>query len=137
MLFNAYAAKMRQKRIIGRYRAPKPDFWQQADLTRFDALWGGETAAYYLTRYLKPEIITIYTHRPINDLILDLKLRKDDNGDVEIRDKFWTFDTVETNQKLVPPLLVYADLIATEDTRNIQTAKMIYGDYLERYLRED
>ncbi len=133
----AYAAKMRPKRMIGRYHGPKPDFWQQADLTRFEALWGGETAAYQLTRYLKPEITTIYANKPINDLVLNLKLREDNKGDVEIRDKFWTFDTVETDRTLVPPLLVYADLIATGDARNIETAKMVYGDYLERRLRED
>jgi len=133
----AYAEKIRPKRVIGLYRGPGPDFWRQADLTQFQALWGGETAAYQMTRYLKPEITTIYARRPINDLVLKLKLRKDNDGDVEIREQFWAFDTIEANQKLVPPLLVYADLIATGDARNIETAKRIYGDYLERHFRED
>jgi hypothetical protein len=134
---NAYIEKLRPKTILGRYKFNRPDFWQQADLTRLDALWGGETAAYMMTRYLKPETTTIYADRPFNDLILDLKLRRDNNGDVEIRERFWNFDTVEENQIIVPPILIYADLIATGDARNIETAKLIYDDYLEKHIGEN
>ncbi len=134
---DAYVEKLRPKIILGRYKFTRPDFWQQADLTRLDALWGGETAAYMMTRYLKPEITTIYADRPFNDLILDLKLRRDNDGDVEIRERFWNFETIEDNQKIVPPLLVYADLIATGDARNIEVAKIIYDDYLETYLAQE
>jgi hypothetical protein len=134
---DAYIEKLRPKKIIGQFRGVKPDFWQQTNLTPLEALWGGETAAYLMTRYLKPEITTIYADKPFNNLILDLKLRKDKNGNVEIRERFWNFNTIEENQKIVPPLLVYADLIATGDARNVETAKMIYDDYLERHIGEN
>lgn len=133
----AYAEKLRPKGLIGRYEGQKPDFWQQADLTPFHALWGGETAAFQLTRYLRPEITTIYARKPVNDLIVNLKLRKDEEGDIEIREQFWTFTTMEADQRLVPPLLVYADLTATGDARNMETAIRIYGEYLERHLGEN
>ena len=74
--------------------------------------------------------------RPVNNLIIDLKLRQDRNGDIELREKFWEFDTEGTDRAVVPPLLVYADLLATGDTRNIETAKVIYSDYLQRQLTE-
>ena len=133
----AYAEKLRPKKLIGRYKATKPEFWQQEEIDRVDAQWGGEVAAYRLTRYLKPEIVTIYTRKPVHNLTLDLKLRQDKNGDVELRERFWKFDPTEPNKNVVPPLLVYADLMATGDPRNIETAKMVYDDYLQRYIGQD
>ncbi len=134
---DAYIEKLRPKTIFGRYKFNKPELWQQADLTQLDALWGGETAAYMMTRYLKPEITTIYAGRPFKNLLLDLKLRRDKDGDVEIHERFWNFDTIEENQNIVPPILVYADLIVTGDARNIETAKLIYDDYLEKHIGEN
>lgn len=133
----AYAEKLRPKKLLGRYKATKPDFWQQAEITHLDAQWGGEVAAYRLTRYLKPEIVTIYTRKPVNNLILDLKLRQDKNGDVEIRERFWKFENPDFDKTIVPTLLVYADLLATGDTRNIETAKQLYNDYLQRLIEQD
>ncbi|MBC3833208.1 hypothetical protein H8K33_16990 [Undibacterium amnicola] len=37
---------------------------------------------------------------------------------------------------MVPPLLVYADLMATGDARCIETAKMIYDEHVARLLAE-
>lgn len=133
----AYAEKLRPKRLIGRYKATRSEFWQQEEIDRVDAQWGGEVAAYRLTRYLKPEIVTIYARKPVHNLTLDLKLRQDKNGDIELRERFWRFDPTEPNKTVVPPLLVYADLMATGDPRNIETAKTIFADYLKRQFTED
>ena len=40
-------------------------------------------------------------------------------------------------QGIAPPLLVYADLMATGDDRNIETAGIIYDKYLVRPDRQD
>ena len=133
----AYAEKFRTKKLIGKFTGTKPDFWQHAELDRFDAQWGGEVAAFRLTRYLKPEIITIYTRRPIHDLTLGLKLRQDKNGNIELRERFWKCENPELDKTMVPPLLIYADLMATGDTRNIEAAKQLYNDYLQRYIDQD
>lgn len=37
----------------------------------------------------------------------------------------------------VPPLLIYADLMATGDARAIEAAEVIYDKYLARLIRED
>lgn len=134
---NAYIEKLRPKIIIGKFKSVKSDFWQHTNLTGLQALWGGEISAYMLTRYLKPEITSIYTDKPAKKLIADLKLRRDAYGDVELCNRFWNFDTVEKKQNIVPPLLIYADLIATGDARNIETAKLIYDEYLEKDLIKD
>ncbi len=38
---------------------------------------------------------------------------------------------------LVPPLLIYADLMATGDARVIEAAEIIYDNYLTRLIVED
>ena len=38
---------------------------------------------------------------------------------------------------LVPPHLEYADLMRTNDTGNIEAAKMIYDEHLAGPVRED
>ncbi len=132
----AYAEKLRPKKLIGRYTADQPAFWQHSDLQSYNARWGGEVAANKLTHYLKPEVITIYTRRPLNDIVLGLKLRTDENGTVELRERFWHFEDRGQRKDIVPPLLVYADLLATADARNIEAAKQIYDEFLDRYFRE-
>jgi hypothetical protein len=39
--------------------------------------------------------------------------------------------------KVVPPLLIYADLMATGDARAIEAAEINYDNYLTRLIRED
>jgi hypothetical protein len=129
----AYAETLRPKTFIGRYRAPQQDFWQHIDIEQYDAIWGGEVAAYRLTKYLKPEIVTIYAKRPVNRLLLGLKLRQDKNGDIELREPFGKCENIQATAT-VPPFLVYADLMATGDVRNIETAKQLYADYLQEYF---
>jgi hypothetical protein len=133
----AYAERLRPKRLIGRYTANRPDFWQDINLLPYDAQWGGEVAANKMVHYLKPEVVTIYTRRPVNEIVLALKLRKNDEGNVELRERFWKFELGETKKDLVPPLLVYADLLATADARNVETAKMVYNEYLQRHFEQD
>jgi hypothetical protein len=38
---------------------------------------------------------------------------------------------------LVPPLLIYADLMATGDARAIEAAEIIYDKYIARLVRKD
>jgi len=130
----AYTERFRHRKLIGRFTAYRANFWEDLQLTGHEALWGGEIAANMLTHYLKPATITLYTHKPTDNLVLKLKLRKDKAGTVELREQFWRFTTREQVDNIVPPLLVYADLLATADTRNIETAGMVYDQYVKRYF---
>lgn len=129
----AYAEWLRPKGLIGRYATDRPGFWPETDLRGYGAQWGGETAASRLTHYLRPEIITIYARRPVNDLVLDFKLHREREGKIEIRERFWK---LEAERNMVPPILVYADLLATTDTRNVETARIIYDRFIQRHLGE-
>ncbi len=133
----AYAHQLRPKLFVGRFRAPRPDWWQNVDWRHFNAFLGGEAAAAKLTDYLKPERTTIYAAGDVNPLVLKYHLRKDTAGDVELIKAFWHFDDQGNYPDLVPPLLVYADLLATAKDRNIETGKLIYDQYLTRLVGED
>ena len=63
------------------------------------------------------------------------KLRSAPDGDIEILTAFWHFDS-ETNTPVdppgtVPPLLVYADLMASMDPRNFEIARLIHDEKLK------
>jgi hypothetical protein len=111
------------KQLIGRYAARDPDWWRTADLKELDALWGGETAAAIETGYLEPEIAAVYIEQKLNELVLRLKLKRDPQGKVEIFRKFWKFRLEEQRGQTVPLPLIYADLLAAGNDRNIRANK--------------
>ena len=103
----------------------------------YEGCWGGEVAAAKLTRRLKPQMVTIYADQLPGRLIIENKLRKAADGEIEILKPFWNFEHDLTNRDIAPPLLVYADLMATGDQRNVETAGIIYDKYLARLDRKD
>lgn len=131
-----YTGTYRQTTLLRRYRGETTDWWKNLDTPRYDVLIGGEAAAALLTEYLKPGAITIYT-RPDNlRFIVEQKLREAPDGDVEVRQRFWPFDYKWEHPDLVPPVLIYADLLATGDARCIETARRIYDGHLARLFTE-
>lgn len=131
-----YAEQLRPKLVIGRFRGPD-NWWQQANLNPEQALWGGEVAAAKLTGYLKPQEITIYIDKgDPAAVLLPNRLRKDPTGDVELLQRFWLPETVPANGDMVHSLLVYADLVATGNQRNLETARMIYDQHIVQLIRE-
>lgn len=133
-----YAKLLRPKLLIGRFRTLSLDWQTAADVPMSGALWGGETAGAKLTGYLKPEITTIYLQKSPSmqsELLKKLRLVKDPEGDVELREVFWHFDSSEA-PSFVPPLLVYADLLATADDRNLETARIIHDKHLARFIEQ-
>jgi len=133
----AYPEQLRPRLIIERFETTNLNWWKEINITEYGAFWGGEVAAANLTGYLKPAKVTIYTNEPFGELVLRNRLRKAEQGNVEILTPFWHFDHGLTNQGIVPPLLVYADLMVTGDPRNIETAGMIYEKYLDGLIREN
>jgi hypothetical protein len=133
----AYPEQLRPKLGIERFKADDPEWWKNVDIADYNACWGGEVAAAKLTEQLKPEKVVIYAPEPPGKLIIEKKLRKTTAGNIEILKPFWTFKHGCDAQGIAPPLLVYADLMATGDDRNIETAKIIYDHYLAQPDRQD
>jgi len=134
-----FPIRLRPKLNPRRFRAPDAGWWEQARLPD-GARWGGEVAAAKLTKHLKPAAATIYlepakAREALATLVQDHRLRADPQGNVEILDAFWKLPEEDRRRDLVPPLLVYADLMATLDPRNLEVAKRIREQYIEHALR--
>lgn len=134
-----YPIKLRPKLNPKKFTAPNRDWWKNLDILKYNAQWGGEVAADKLTHYLKPNFVTVYLHgeeikKNMTRLVIDHRLKPDPYGDIEILDTFWNFDDEQLMPDTVPPLLIYADLVATNDPRNLETAKMIYDQYIKNAI---
>lgn len=92
--------------------------------------WGGEPAGARLTNFLVPQHFTIYTREPKTKLMEQLKLVPDPTGNLVMMEKFWD-DELDYQQGVVPPLLAYAELINSLDSRNRETAERIKQKYLD------
>ncbi|KAG8153118.1 type IV toxin-antitoxin system AbiEi family antitoxin [Burkholderia catarinensis] len=130
-----YPSRLRAKLPSRRFAGLAPDWWRDFDFAAFDARLGGEPAADLLTHDLKPATITVYTHGAVpNRLLLQARLRPDERGDVEILEAFWprspALDWREQDVPLAPPLLIYADLVSSGDSRNLAAAERIHDRYL-------
>jgi hypothetical protein len=128
----AYASELRPKLTPRRFRIAKADWWKTEDLTALEMWLGGEPAAAVLTKHLRPEIVTIYGDTHLATLARTVQALKDDHGKLEVLHKFWNFETPGLDRKfpVVPPLLIYADLVATADARNLETAHIIRERFL-------
>jgi len=137
-----YPDKLRQRKLLGTYTTEDIGWWKDTEITKFGARWGGEVAAAKLTGYLKPETVTIYTGEAPGKLVMTRKLKRETTGNIEILKTFWNFiydwpDLDNQYLDLVHPILIYADLLATGDARNIETAEIVYDKEIARFVREE
>ena len=131
----AYERRLKPTLKIGTFRFLKnEDFtnWKKLPIQNGKTWWGGEPAGDLLTNYLRPAELTLYTIETRNDLIKNYRLIPDEKGNVKAYKKFWQYDEVDYD--IVPPLLIYADLINTNDRRCIETAQKIYDELLQNNL---
>ena len=132
----AYARELRPKLYVGKFQAQKTEWWKNIDWTQINACLGAEPAAAVLTDYLKPATITVYGPEEVNQFLVTHHLQKRPEGNVELFKKFWEFDYPWNYKGIAPPLLVYADLIATGNDRNLETAKIIYDKFINRFIEK-
>jgi hypothetical protein len=126
----AYARTLRPRLLLGRFRGDIEDLYARTAQWQQDLLVGGELAAARLTRHLRPGTATFYTQAIDPKVIVKLVLRRDAEGNVDFRRRFWTFPGEEP--RLTPTLLVYADLLVTGDARCLETARLLRGPLLAR-----
>lgn len=128
-----YPLFLRPKLRMGSFRfltSQSNDVWRS--LQPEGVYWGGEPAGDLYTDRLVPEAFTIYTTRQATELVKLLKIVPDENGNIEVLQKFWTdWPGSRGIQGAVPPLLAYADLIDGNDSRRWEIAEKIKNDYLD------
>lgn len=138
---NLYPSQLRHKLAARRFASVAPDWWRDFDFAPFaglpDVRLGGEAGAEALTHQLKASRATLYTQNPVsNEFMLAARLRPDERGDVEILQAFWPISAnghssaTAAPPPLVHPLLIYADLVATGDSRNLSVAEQIYDEHI-------
>ncbi|MCZ7564347.1 MAG: type IV toxin-antitoxin system AbiEi family antitoxin [Burkholderiales bacterium] len=137
---DAYARLLRPRTLIGRYYVPTLEGWRDWPLAQHEALWGGEPAAALLTEYLRPGELTIYAAKLPGLLAAQKRFQKGpapgQAAAVDVRRRFWNFPGDPDHPDLTPPVLVYADLLATGDARCMETAQLVYDAHVARLLDE-
>lgn len=109
---------------------------KKANLAQYGALWGGEVAAAAYTHYLRPKTYLIYAPKEAQKNLLKTfrlrRLRADENAERAIRvvEPPVALEKIQgTQPAMIAPLLVYAELLNSNDPRNLDTAKRLYHDY--------
>jgi len=140
-LFNkwteAYEQNLKPTLKMGNFKFVNEDHfynWQNIHLQQSKTVWGGEPAGDLLTNHLRPEKLTLYSDESRNELMKNYKLVPDEKGNISVYKKFWQESGQNDENKTAPVMVVYADLITTNDKRTRETAKLIYERYIEQNL---
>ena len=120
-----YRSVLRPK--LGGIQLTAPDDWHDVSLQDGE-IWGGEVAADQLTHYLKPEQLQLFTPKPLQQRIGDLKLRPDQQGRFWLTPSFWG-EELQIDPK-TQALLAVAELLASGDSRNSEVATILNEQYL-------
>jgi hypothetical protein len=135
-----YTERLRSELTRGRFRFLDDDKrldWQKYFSGSRATKWGGEPAADLLTGNFRPELLTLYTREDTSTVCQELEAAPDPEGSIEILDMFWDpvelekqDDSAGSTMEHVPPLLIYADLVASADLRARRAARKIWNQYL-------
>lgn len=128
----AYARTLRPKRLLRTFQAPTIHWWHELDFAQYGLVLGGEAAAARITGLIQPQTVTLYGTKAASLLFMTKQpMRSAPDGNVEILSRFWDFEP--TPPELAPPLLIYADLLATGDARCLEAAQDMEGQLLDRF----
>lgn len=134
-----YGETLRPELLQGRFRFVEKERSPQeaAEIKPGMDWWGGEPAADLLTGHLRPEQFTLYTReQSLPDLLERLRAIPDPDGSLEVLNVFWTPELEgrthwkKKDEPGVGALLVYADLLSSGASRNIEVARLIQGEHL-------
>ncbi|MET3034598.1 type IV toxin-antitoxin system AbiEi family antitoxin [Chryseobacterium sp. NRRL B-14859] len=106
--------------------------WNEISLYKDQTVWGGEPAGDILTHHLRPEKLTLYTKETTNELIRNYKIFPHTEGEIWVYSIFWN---IRYNYDITAPvILVYSDLMLTNDKRCIEIANIIFNEHIQPNL---
>ena len=126
--------KILPSKFLGNYKPAGRNMQQmlaEKEIRATGTKWGGEPAAALLTNYLIAEKFSLFVSTKV-DIIKKYKLVPSPNGELELYEKFWNHP--EDDQPYVHPILIYAQLMATGESRNIETAEIILNEHIRPNL---
>lgn len=95
--------------------------WQEMNLPG-GMSWGGDCGANLTDGYLIPGSFEIYTSKPSAMLLTTGMVMPNENGEIVLYQKFWNEDN---DTKVAPKLIIYADLMNSGDSRQIEAAQRL------------
>ncbi len=130
---------LRKKVELGKYYTQEGRWWESLSLSKYDAVLGGEVAAYSYCGDCSIDSVTIYVGKNKQaSLVRDLQLVAVEDlvsgpkPNVEILSRFWGCVQNDTSfSNLTHPLLTHADLIDTWDPKSRTMAARIADLYLQ------
>lgn len=143
---NTYIEKVRPKLLIGTFSTNDLDWWKDFDLTLFHGRWGGEVGVAKYRAYLGPAAFTVYMEEAyLYKLLSAARLRKIEgcaqplDGQVDIYKPYMPQIMLQNEEQsdVVNPLIIYAELMASDDSRNHEAAQDLYDEVLYKYFHED
>lgn len=121
-----YNQTLKPKRLLGRLSFitnEKRDQWMKMPLPE-GMVWSGECAANLKDGYLVPGSYEIYSKVPINTLLRTGCVIPKEDGEIAVYELFW--DNSQNN--LIPELIIYADLMGSGNSRCLEAAQRIYNN---------
>lgn len=133
----SYPQFLRDRLLRGRLTVPRrKDLGQLAKLMRSNLgergwAMSGECAAWLMDGYLPPERMTLYGNGDLEALAAMLDARPAADGNIEVLQAFWAGHTCPGGESgLADPVLVYADLLYSQEPRAREAALRIRDEYL-------
>lgn len=144
----AYPEKLLPELDMGFFQTRFQLPWKDIEPTGFGGCWGGEVGASILDDYLSLAQGLIYVPKSsFKDLLINYRLRKagrdrtTTSDTIRVCEKFWhsfpeTTGKNTKHQVAAPDILIYADLLASGDPRNLEAAERLY-DRIKTRLQVD
>jgi hypothetical protein len=124
----AYSISLFPKLQLGRFSGGQAQWWRDPSLLEAGVQLGGEAASELVDPYLRSVTVTLYADTPPLRLLIRHRLRRDEDGEVSVRRRFWTPPDGGPVEALVPLPLIYADLLATGEPRQREHAQRLRGN---------
>lgn len=131
-----YLSRLRPKLKKFRFTTSNPTDFLSWNPGLGVSAWAGEVAAHMRAKHLNPVTFTIYLDmeaeaRGLPDLVQQYRLRANPHGPIEVVQPFWNMDYFCESFPTVPLHLVYADLLGTQDPRNLAVASQISREVIQ------
>lgn len=132
-----YPIVLKPRLRVKRFHCENPDWWKQTKLKK--AWWSSEVAASIMTNHLQPATQSIYTHEAdydsvIKSLAISNRWQADAHGEIEVLSTFFEGSPQNLHwTNCLSPIIVYADLVSSLDSRNLETAKVLF----EKVIRDE
>tara|TARA_R100000935_G_scaffold10424_2_gene20820 strand:+ start:1458 stop:2462 length:1005 start_codon:yes stop_codon:yes gene_type:complete len=126
--------KILPSKFLGNYKPAGKTIQQmlaEKEIRATGIKWGGEPAAALLTNYLIAEKFSLFVSTKEN-IIKKHKLVPSPTGELEVYEQFWKHP--EDELPYVDPILIYAQLMATGESRNLETAEIILNEHIRPNL---